>query len=90
MAADWANSQSDTFRVWRYDWNSSSTRSVFSKELPGDIRSNYIEGDLTGCVGNMENGPTYIYVLNWKTLEEISTETPFKVTDSIVFSITTC
>jgi hypothetical protein len=87
--ADRVNSERDIFRVWRYDWNSSSTREVFSKELPGDIRSNYIEGDLTGCVANMEDGPTYIYVLNWKTLEEISSETPFKVTASNFFFTTT-
>lgn len=54
-------------------------RLIFKKLLGGDIRSNWIEGNLTGCVGIVDDNSTFIYVLNWVTLAEAYIETEFGV-----------
>lgn len=57
--------------MWRYNWVDSEPKLVFKKALGGDIRSNWIEGELTGCVGIVDDSFTFIYVVNWVTLDEV-------------------
>ena len=73
------SSELETFRVWRYNWTDAKARLIFKKLLSGDIRSNWIEGNLTGCVGIVDDSSTFIYVVNWETFDEAYIETEFGV-----------
>lgn len=73
------HSEQETFRVWRYNWVDSEPKLIFKKVLGGDIRSNWIEGDLTGCVGIVQDAFTFIYIVNWVTLDEAYIDTQLGV-----------
>ena len=73
------SSEQETFRVWRYNWAEHEPRLLLKKLLGGDIRSNWIEGDLAGCVGILDDALLYIYVADWVTLKEAFIETQLSV-----------
>jgi hypothetical protein len=61
----------------------SEPKLIFKKVLGGDIRSNWIEGDLTGCVGIVDDAFTFIYIVNWVTLDEAYVDTQLAVCKDI-------
>ncbi|KAG8821366.1 hypothetical protein FRC19_007892 [Serendipita sp. 401] len=52
------------FRVWRYSWTASSWTLVHEGRIIGSIESNYIHGNLAGCIGH-KNEQYFIYAVDW-------------------------
>lgn len=69
----------DLFRVWRLLWGSDEATLLLERHLLGNIRSNYIEGTITGCVSIDDSNTVCIYIADWVTLGEAYIETAFKV-----------
>ncbi|PVF98814.1 hypothetical protein CPB86DRAFT_784457 [Serendipita vermifera] len=66
------------FRVWRCDWSDLEPRRLISREMRGNIRSNWISGEMTGCVGIDHDSNAFIHAFSWKSLDEVYIKSEFK------------
>ncbi|KAG8811787.1 hypothetical protein FRC17_002323 [Serendipita sp. 399] len=62
---------SEMFRAWRYNWGDEAPTLILRRHLFADIRSNFIQDKLTGCVMLSEDGRAIVYLANWVTGKEV-------------------
>jgi hypothetical protein len=77
----------ETFHVWRSDWSDLQPREIISKVMQGNIRSNWISGEMTGCVGIDDDSYAFIHAFSWKTLGEVYIKTNDRVLSLALSSI---
>ncbi|PVF98815.1 hypothetical protein CPB86DRAFT_873137 [Serendipita vermifera] len=77
----------ETFRVWRYDWSDSQPREIISRVLKGATCTNWISGEITGCVGIHKGTYLFIYVVSWKSLGEVFIDTELQTTPALFAAV---
>ncbi|KAG8822939.1 hypothetical protein FRC19_004933 [Serendipita sp. 401] len=77
--SDDSTTPSEIFRAWRYNWGDESPTLLLRRRLTADARSNFIQGELTGCVMISEDGNAIIYLANWVTLKEMEFNTHLQI-----------